>query len=210
MQSLHVIHLNDSGDDKSIDAISLRLNGLEKHELNMVPWSAYAYKPTVQFSIAHNNKNIFLKYYVTETSIRANATTINGSVWEDSCVEFFISFDDQGYYNLEFNCIGTALVGFGPERSGRVLLAEELIKKIRFETTIKNKDDQFQWELVLVVPTEIFRRHSISSLKDITARANFYKCGDALPRPHFISWAPIKAQSPNFHLPQFFGMLVFE
>jgi hypothetical protein len=210
MQSLHVTHLKDSGDDKSIEAVSLRLNGLERHELKMVPWSAYSYKPAVYFSIAHNNRDIFLKYYVTETDIRANTSAINGSVWEDSCVEFFISFDDKGYYNLEINCIGTALVGFGPERSGRVLLAEQLIKKIRFETSIKNNADQFQWELVLIIPSEIFLHHSFSSLKDITARANFYKCGDALPRPHFISWAPIEAQSPNFHLPQFFGMLVFE
>ena len=210
MQSLHVTNLSGPRDDKSIDAISLRLNGLERHELKMVPWATYAYKPTVHFSIAHNNRNIFLKYYVTESNIRANASAINGSVWEDSCVEFFISFDNKGYYNLEFNCIGTALVGFGQGRTGRVQLAAQLIKKIRFQTMIKNTDDQFEWELILVIPIEIFRSNPISSLKDITARANFYKCGDALPRPHFISWAPIEAESPNFHLPQFFGMLVFE
>jgi hypothetical protein len=47
-------------------------------------------------------------------------------------------------------------------------------------------------------------------LKGKTCRANFYKCGDDLPEPHFLSWNNIIADKPDFHLPQYFGTLTFE
>jgi hypothetical protein len=40
--------------------------------------------------------------------------------------------------------------------------------------------------------------------------ANFYKCGDETPEPHFLSWNPIDLPKPNFHVPQFFGQLELE
>jgi hypothetical protein len=41
-------------------------------------------------------------------------------------------------------------------------------------------------------------------------RANFYKCGDKTSHPHWLTWAPVEFPKPNFHLPGFFGMLIFE
>jgi hypothetical protein len=41
-----------------------------------------------------------------------------------------------------------------------------------------------------------------------TLCANFYKCGDELSVPHYISWAPIEAEKPNFHRPDCFGKMV--
>jgi hypothetical protein len=40
--------------------------------------------------------------------------------------------------------------------------------------------------------------------------ANFYKCGDELPTPHFLSWNPIEWKEPSFHRPEQFGKLIFE
>ena len=37
----------------------------------------------------------------------------------------------------------------------------------------------------------------------LRARMNLYKCGDDLSHPHFLSWQPIEAPKPNFHLPAF-------
>jgi hypothetical protein len=36
-------------------------------------------------------------------------------------------------------------------------------------------------------------------------RGNFYKCGNATSRPHWLSWAPLTDR--NFHLPVCFGSL---
>lgn len=43
-----------------------------------------------------------------------------------------------------------------------------------------------------------------------TIKANFYKCGDELQTPHFLSWNPINIEKPDFHRPDFFGSLEFE
>ena len=49
-----------------------------------------------------------------------------------------------------------------------------------------------------------------SSLDGQTIKANFYKCGDELQTPHFLSWNPINIEKPDFHRPDFFGSLEFE
>ena len=44
----------------------------------------------------------------------------------------------------------------------------------------------------------------------LVAKGNFYKCGDMLSKPHFLSWNPIDTPSPDFHVPASFGLLTFE
>ncbi|MBC7416687.1 MAG: hypothetical protein H7325_00845, partial [Pedobacter sp.] len=37
------------------------------------------------------------------------------------------------------------------------------------------------------------------------------KCGDDLPKPHYLSWNPItNVAEPNFHLPEFFANAIFQ
>ncbi len=52
--------------------------------------------------------------------------------------------------------------------------------------------------------------HKFHSWDGIKAKANVYKCGDNLSKPHFLSWNPIHHPTPNFHLPEFFGTLELE
>ncbi len=194
-----------------LKSLSAYLDNLEKHTLNHTPWNIYPYKPKVEFCIAHANDIIYLKYYVEERSIRAVNSTINSSVWEDTCVEFFIGFDEKGYYNLEFNCIGAALIGYGKNRSDRELLLEAAIKKVKYMAVIQNNVENFvKWDLTLSIPSSVFIHHGFTSVGGKECKANFYKCGDCLPEPHFVAWSDINSEEPNFHLPSFFGTLVFE
>jgi hypothetical protein len=48
------------------------------------------------------------------------------------------------------------------------------------------------------------------SLSGLRAKANFYKCGDGLTVPHFVTWAPISTEKPDYHRPEFFDWLEFE
>jgi hypothetical protein len=66
------------------------------------------------------------------------------------------------------------------------------------------------WCLTIVLPKRLFFRHPQLSLDDLKARGNFYKCGDKLTKPHFLSWNAIDTPSPDFHVPQAFGTLIFE
>ena len=175
MNRLIVYKLRAAHDNASLTEISTMLDSVGRHGLNNAPWMSYPYKPKVEFSIAHAEGLIYLKYYVNEKSIRAAAGSVNGNVWEDACVEFFISFDASGYYNLEFNCIGTALAAFGKDRNSRKLLSAELINNIRYQSLIRNEPDSTaHWELTLAIPLKIFAHHNISSLDGTECKVNLY------------------------------------
>jgi hypothetical protein len=76
----------------------------------------------------------------------------------------------------------------------------------RYENGIQVSD----WTMYLVIPRQAMGYHADESLSEKKIRANFYKCGDKTPETHFISWNPIDLPSPDFHAPQFFGLLEME
>ena len=200
--------------ESSIEKISGLLDMMDRHAIQAVPWPSFNYKPEVSFAIAHHDDCILLKYFIREKSIRALHRKTNDPVFQDSCVEFFISFgEDSEYYNLEFNCIGTCLLGFGKGRTARQLIPENHIQKIRRHAVIKSWNEegttQNSWELTMVIPMQVFIYHSLTSLRDQQCRVNFFKCGDELPEPHFLAWKNVESASPNFHLPEYFGTMMF-
>jgi hypothetical protein len=195
-----------------IAEVNVKLNESGRAALAYSPWGSYINAPIVQFTIAYGSDCIFLKFFVEEKTIRAVNNSINASVWEDSCVEFFVAFDDGGYYNLEFNCIGTACAGYGKSKTNRFQLQPGHIKTIRYQSIIEGNRDggNVKWELALSIPLEIFVYTNVADLHGKECAANFYKCGDLLPEPHFITWNNIIWAEPNFHLPAFFGTLYFQ
>ena len=137
----------------------------------------------------------------------------NDPVYKDSCVEFFIALaDDDAYSNIEANRLGTCLVGYGSGRENRKLLATEAIAGIEPLAHLKvanHGQTGKAWELTLRIPASVFTEHSLNDLGGIRARGNFYKCGDDLPEPHFLTWQPIVAPAPDFHRPEQFGQIAF-
>lgn len=214
MNILEASFLDHADKEDSMQQLSGLLDGLVKNKIENAPWPSYSYMPEAFFSLGYTDHSILIKYFVREKFIRAKYKADNDPVYEDSCVEFFISFNEEDdYYNFEFNCIGACLLGFGKDRTERKFLPEHLIQKIKHLTYIKNScesgNDIFEWELTIMIPFEVFSYHHLKSLKGQTAKVNFFKCGDELPEPHFLAWKNIIAASPNFHLPQFFGTMQF-
>lgn len=167
------------------------------------------------FSIRHDGSNIYLFYQVEEPQVRAVNTGLNSPVWEDSCVEFFLSFEgDDGYYNFEINAIGTVLGAFGRDRNKRVHLPDSFLSQVISlpslgRDPITSLEEQTTWEMQLQIPLEIFHFSNIDTLSGVDAHANFYKCGDKLKQPHFLSWKPVLCSTPDFHTPRYFGQLSF-
>ncbi len=214
MSVITVPYLVHQGTDPALPFLSLKLNELDRHSIQITPWPDFPYKPNVSFVVAHNKKNIFLKYFVQEKAIRGLYSATNNPVFRDSCVEFFISFEkEEYYYNLEFNCIGTCLFGYGKEKQHRELIGQEQISKIRrwvsIEHLVKNSFYPISWELTVVIPVEVFIYHQIKNLSGTKSKVNFYKCGDESEEPHFLAWSNIVSNSPNFHLPHYFGNMHF-
>ncbi|EJW90343.1 hypothetical protein EVA_21550 [gut metagenome] len=178
-----------------------------------VNWADFPYAPEVQFRIAYTQDAILLHYKVKEASVRAVAGRDNGPVWEDACVEFFsVPAGDGIYYNVECNCAGALLVAAGSGREERQHAPQEVLDKVQRWASLGREPFEERlgdctWEVALIIPFTTFFLHKITSLEGKTIRANFYKCGDKLQTPHFLSWNPIDLPSPNFHCPQFFGTL---
>ena len=189
---------------------------IDFQSVQCVNWAEYPYKPKVSFRIAHTKDSILLHFKVREESVRAKYGEDNGSVWTDSCVEFFsIPAGDGVYYNMECNCVGRLLIGAGAGRSNRQHASQEVLDKVQRWSSLGQKDFEERigdcsWEVALVIPYSAFFMHNITSLDGKAIRANFYKCGDKLQTPHFLSWNPIDLEKPNFHCPEFFGMLRFK
>jgi hypothetical protein len=212
MNSIQVVKLALRYNFQDLPQISKALDSQKREAIAIAPWPEYGYKPDVSFAIAHNGHSLFLKYYVTELGTRTVYTEINDPVYKDSCVEFFISFDPgQHYYNFEFNSRGVCLAGFGENRDDRELLSPAIIKRIDcLAISHPSSDDKNNaWQLCLAIPVDAFCYKKPDDLTGKSVRANFYKCGDDLAQPHFLTWSNIISKKPNFHLPQFFGELNF-
>ncbi len=178
------------------------------------PWEVYPDTVKVNYSVAHNGSALLLKFRVEEEYLTAASVT-NGAVHKDSCVEFFVAFgDDDCYYNLEFNCIGWAKIGYGRDRRHRSLLPDDKINEVlSFSTIISGETEgekRFSWEISLVIPASVFFYNNIVSFMSLKARGNFYKCKGTPPSDHYISWNMVKAPKPDFHRKECFGELEFE
>lgn len=190
--------------------------GIEFNPIACVNWKEYPYQPDVKFRAAHTGDAILLHYQVTEASVRAVATADDGRVWEDACVEFFLSPESNDfYYNFECNCAAKLLLHGGPAGGERPGAAEDVLKSVKRWASLgtepfEERVGECSWEVALVIPTSAIFRHEIADLHGKTMRANFYKCGDLLQTPHFLSWSPIDLPQPKFHCPEFFGEIVFE
>lgn len=132
------------------------------YPINIVNWKEYPYQPQVSFRIAYTNDAILVHYKVVEDSVRAKYGEDNGSVWTDSCVEFFsIPARDGVYYNLECNCIATILLAVGSERSNREMAPLEITDQVKRwaslgRETFEEKIGECTWEVALQIPYKVF------------------------------------------------------
>lgn len=213
MKLLQVPFFYQLDQHSSIDEISALLDTIPHREVIAErPWPSFNYQPKVSFTVGYAADSLLVKFYVAEQYLQAVYNKINDPVHKDSCVEIFIAFDDdEDYYNLEFNSMGTCFAGYGKNRDDRNNLPISVIQKIEHQTLVHNRDlnGGIGWELTLMIPNGVFCYHKIASLKERACRVNLYKCGDDLPEPHFLTWNQVYSDEPDFHLPQFFGNMQF-
>lgn len=191
-------------------------SGVPFTELSHANWSdSYPYKPSVKFRLAYADDCLLLHYVVSEDAVAAVAPDDGGRVWEDSCCEFFLQpFDDGIYYNFECNAAEKMYIASGVGREGRTQISATQYHSVKRWSTFGRKPfaeklGKTTWELVLMIPLDVLTRHHIRRPRGMTMRANFYKCGDKLPKPHFLSWNPVDCDHPDFHRPASFGKITF-
>ncbi|MDD2474500.1 MAG: carbohydrate-binding family 9-like protein [Dysgonamonadaceae bacterium] len=169
----------------------------------------------VSLRIAHDNEKLFLYYQIEGEKLRVQSRKDFMSPWLDSCVEFFVQQKgDKAYRNFEFNVFGALLATVHETRELSENLSVKLMSSIvRFSTIrhyYKVGEEVSDWTLYVEIPKEAIGFTSGEKMSGQAILANFYKCGDETPEPHFISWKPINTPEPNFHVPQFFGELTLD
>ena len=196
----------------------------EAHKLDCLNWPAeWPYKPEVEFRIWHSGDVLHLEYKVCEQGIRAVETRDGHDVYMDSCVEFFFQPrpEDPHYYNFEFNAIGTMVLSWRTGRLDPEHAPADVLASVRREACGKpsvegsrkgfeEKASEGPWTLHADIPAKALWRSGLDSFDGLRARGNFYKCGDGLAVPHFVTFAPISTPKPDYHRPEFFTELEFE
>ena len=176
--------------------------------------------PAVEMKMRYDNNNIYVIFKVDDRYVRAIAKETNGRVWEDSCVEFFFTPGPDtrsGYFNLETNCIGTFLLQYHNRIANNDgFVSSKHNKGIEIKSSIdfsveEEYTDPLTWYLEYRLPVEFLKYYLPfeQPAPGVKWRANFYKCGDKTSHPHWLTWAPVDFPQPKFHLPEFFGTIVF-
>lgn len=187
------------------------------YSVSTVNWPGlFPDRPKVELDIWHGGEVLHLRFRVEEDSVRSFCGNDRDRVWEDSCVEFFFSPSDDGlYYNIECSCTGKLYMCCGDSRHDRVSLPDEAYSAVARRPSLGTEafgliDAPAAWSVELDIPSGVFVHHGLKSFEGLCGRGNFYKCGDLLPRRHYLSWAPIETPKPDFHRPEFFDVICFE
>jgi len=190
----------------------------KEYFLENVNWpDKYPYKPKVSVRCSIEGEMLHLRYEVTEQSVKAEEGISGNEVYKDSCVEFFIKplSNDPHYYNFEWNAIGTLDLAYrtdryDSEKAPKAVLDGVIARSSLGNTPFKEIMKETSWTLDIDIPTSALWRSDIKSWKGLEISCNFFKCGDGLTVPHFLSWAPIKTENPDFHRPEFFKPFVLQ
>jgi len=180
------------------------------------------FMPRAQAKVIYDDNFLYVIFRVEEKYVKAVETHNNGKVWEDSCVEFFVTPDgdiSKGYFNFEINCIGTIL-NFHQTRLdvNSVPVDQSLIAAMEITPSLpkgKPIDPEIPglttWTMEYRVPYALLEKYHpvIKPAPGVKWRANFYKCAEANSNPHWLTWSLVRNPTPQFHLPEYFGILEF-
>ncbi|MBQ2991854.1 MAG: carbohydrate-binding family 9-like protein [Clostridia bacterium] len=185
-----------------------RWEEIEAVTLHHQPWLAPC-GVSAQAKLCHDGEKLYVRMEAKEENIRATLTGALDQVCNDSCLEFFLApkADDKRYFNFEVNPLGNAYVGFGAERKTRV---RQILKNPQATLEIKPFAVQDGWGVEYVIPAEYIRLYMPDFAFSGEAACNFYKCGDETETPHYLAWAPLTSEKPDYHRRWDFGALVFE
>ena len=177
--------------------------------------------PKAEVKIAYDDTAVYVMFRVEDRYVCAVATEHQDSVCTDSCVEFFFTPNtdvSKGYFNLEMNCGGTMLFHFQrAQEKGSIEIPKSECNKIKSVHSLPRIvdpeiEEPVTWTVEYRIPVALLERYCqvIKPAPHAVWRANFYKCADNTSHPHWLTWSPVNSSKPNFHLPQFFGVLKFE
>ena len=160
---------------------------------------------------AVENEGLHAVLWSFEEDILCNCTKRDDPVYTDSCLEVFLMpvEGDNRYINFEVNKNGVYLSQIGTCREDRVFIKSLTDLEPIIETTEITEDGKTAWGYEITIPENL-----ISALygtdyhvDESTIKGNFYKCAELSKNPHFGTFFPVRTEKPDFHRPEFFGVI---
>ena len=173
-------------------------------KISVQKWSDFYQPINTTFKLLRCPNGISVLMHTDEKNLRSECKEQNGRVCDDSCMEFFLKPDpwDVNYINFELNPEKVMFLSIGPDRQNRTLLDTD-----REIFNIESQTDDNGWTLKFYIPDSFMLEH-FSKIHNV-CRGNFYKCGELTGHSHFITWAEIESEKPDFHIPDFFEQIEF-
>jgi hypothetical protein len=178
-----------------------------------------AFKPVVKAKMIYDEENFYVIFKVEDRRVRIQVDRFNGPVSGDACVELFFSPDSEhplNYFNLEINAGGTALMAYHEGKSRQNLSEQDFKDVVIAHTLPKKLDGEIEgpvtWTLEYKLPIKMLKPYSrvTQPKKNVAWKANFYKTSSRSTNPHYLTWSVVNHPTPQFHLPQYFGTLIFK
>ncbi len=170
--------------------------------------------PRVQAQVTWDDTALYVRLRAYERGVYATRLAPNSSVWNDSCLEFFVDLcpdERQAYINIEINALGTMLLGFGDDQTCAMQPYDPADFDVRPQLHLCDADPY--WQLTYRVPFAAMEPYfgTITPKAGMVFRGNFYKCGDETGSPHFGSWNQVDpTTNASFHTYAYFGEMVLE
>ncbi len=184
------------------------LEQAEKIYIDHVGWGMDQYVPETYANLVYDETGFTIKLVVKETNPQTEKKHHQEAVCQDSCVEFFANFDPEHsdkYLNLEVNAIGTMYAAFRPHRYEFEPLTREEIEGLHIKPVIKEECWHVSYHISLELLQKKYPGFTMENCKYI--KGNMYKCGDKNRPKHYLSLFPIETESPDFHRPEYFGVI---
>lgn len=217
MTELAEYRLRSIHEDFALPGESGFWEGIPAAKVDHYLWLKNGYEPRVEARACTSPNYLYVFFIAWEPRIRVKYTKFQDPVYKDSCVEFFVDpFPEKnvGYINIETNAAGAMLIHFGKERGKRPAIPMEALTGFEIKPSVKGSVDGAYgadfWTLAYRLPLSLFEIYYGEKIAaGRVARGNFYKCGDETEIPHYGAWNPVDSPKPNFHLPEYFGRIVF-
>ena len=129
--------------------------------------------PETKLKLLYSTSGIYGLFMISDRNLRAVHTDHNALVYEDSCVEFFVKPEGAaGYFNFEFNCIGTLYASYITDHERTADGFKEFVKLPMADTgelkiTSSLGSDPFEfiegeasWTLAFYIPFELLSKYS--------------------------------------------------
>jgi hypothetical protein len=172
-----------------------------------------ATRPSVstEFRALWDDGNLYLAFVCIDPDIIATMTERDSGLYDEDCVEAFLSTGDQlrRYYEFELSPRNVQMdASVFPTEDGKDKVVDYGWNCVGLRTATSITKDG--WVIEVAIPFGQIGRDKRTPRAGDTWRANFYRADYSHGREtEYIRWSPMMEKEANFHCPDRFGRLVF-